>query len=110
MELSKKKYLDVSKDSNQKNTPFRKGHLPYQDRPQGGGWYYYTAKSSNQNQNKNVWFQNNASVSARKFHHAGQHQMVSISFTIQKEVPVTSNSELVPLIKIETLEHVYIQQ
>ena len=37
MELSKKKYLDVSKDSNQKNTPFRKGHLPYQDRPQGGG-------------------------------------------------------------------------
>ena len=26
MELSKKKYLDVSKDSNQKNTPFRKGY------------------------------------------------------------------------------------
>ena len=36
-----------------------------------------------------------------------QHQMVNTSFAIQKEVPVTSNSELVPLIKIATLEHVY---
>ena len=36
-----------------------------------------------------------------------QHQMVNTSFTIQKEVPVTSNSELVPLIKIATLEHVH---
>ena len=33
--------------------------------------------------------------------------MVNTSFTIQKEVPVTSNSELVPLIKITTLEHVH---
>ena len=31
-----------------------------------------------------------------------QHQ--NTSFTIQKEVPVTSNSQLVPLIKIATLE------
>ena len=36
-----------------------------------------------------------------------QHQMVNTSFTIQKEVHVTSNSELVPLIKIATLEHVH---
>ena len=36
-----------------------------------------------------------------------QHQMVNTSFAIQKEVPVTSNSELVPLIKIATLEHVH---
>ena len=36
-----------------------------------------------------------------------RHQMVNTSFTIQKEVPVTSNSELVPLIKIATLEHVH---
>ena len=36
-----------------------------------------------------------------------QHQIVNTSFTIQKEVPVTSNSELVPLIKIATLEHVH---
>ena len=28
-----------------------------------------------------------------------QHQTVNPSFTIQKEVPVTSNSEMVPLIK-----------
>ena len=35
------------------------------------------------------------------------HQMVNTSFTIQKEVPVTSNSEPVPLIKIATLEHVH---
>ena len=35
-----------------------------------------------------------------------QHQMVNTSFTIQKEVPVTSNSELVPLL-IATLEHVH---
>ena len=33
--------------------------------------------------------------------------MVNTSFTIQKEVHVTSNSELVPLIKIATLEHVH---
>ena len=36
-----------------------------------------------------------------------QHQMLNISFIIQKEVPVTSNSELVPMIKIATLEHVH---
>ena len=36
-----------------------------------------------------------------------QHQMVNTSFTIQKKAPVTSNSELVPLIKIATLEHVH---
>ena len=36
-----------------------------------------------------------------------QHQMVNTAFTIQKEVPVTSNSEQVPLMKITTLEHVY---
>ena len=36
-----------------------------------------------------------------------QHQIVNTSFTIQKEVPVTSNSELVPLIKIATLEHAH---
>ena len=36
-----------------------------------------------------------------------QHQMVNTSFAIQKEAPVTSNSELVPLIKIATLEHVH---
>ena len=35
-----------------------------------------------------------------------QHQMVNNPFIIQKEVPITSNSELVPLIKIATLEHV----
>ena len=35
------------------------------------------------------------------------HQMVNTSFTIQKQVPVVSNSDLVPLIKIATLEHVY---
>ena len=32
--------------------------------------------------------------------------MVNNPFIIQKEVPITSNSELVPLIKIATLEHV----
>ena len=36
-----------------------------------------------------------------------QHQMVNTSFIIQKEVPVTSNSELIPLIKIATLEHLH---
>ena len=35
-----------------------------------------------------------------------QHQMVNTSIIIQKEVHVT-NSELVPLIKIATFEHVY---
>ena len=34
-----------------------------------------------------------------------QHQMVYTSFIIQEEVPFTSNSELVPLIKITNLEH-----
>ena len=33
--------------------------------------------------------------------------MVNTSFITQKEVPVTRNSELVPLIKIATLEHVH---
>ena len=71
IERSKKKSLEVFKGNNEKNTPFRKGPLPYQNRPQGGGRYYYRAKSSNRDQNKNARFQNNASASARKFHHAG---------------------------------------
>ena len=33
--------------------------------------------------------------------------MVSTFFTIENEVFVTSNSELVPLIKIASLEHVH---
>ena len=33
--------------------------------------------------------------------------MVNTSFTIQKEVPVISNSELIPPIKIVTLDHVH---
>ena len=36
-----------------------------------------------------------------------QHRRVNTSIIIQKEVAVTSNSELVPLIKIATLEHVH---
>ena len=47
IEGSKKKYLEVFKGNNEKNTSFRKSPLPYQNRPQGGGRYYYTAKSSN---------------------------------------------------------------
>ena len=48
-----------------------KSPLPSQNRPKCGGWYYYTAESSNQVQNKNVQFQNNASASTSKFHCAG---------------------------------------
>ena len=36
-----------------------------------------------------------------------QYQLVNTTFTIQKKVPVTGNSELVPLIKITTLGHVH---
>ena len=36
-----------------------------------------------------------------------QHKMENTFLTIQKEVPVTSNSELVPLIKIATLALVH---
>ena len=71
IERSKKKFLEVFKSNNEKNIPFRKGPLPYQNRPQGEGRYYYTAKSSNRDQNKNVRFQNNTSASARKFHRTG---------------------------------------
>ena len=34
IERSKKKSLEVFKGNNEKNTPFRKGPLPYQNRPQ----------------------------------------------------------------------------
>ena len=79
-ERSKKNSLEVFKGNNEKNTPFRKGPLPYQNRPQGGGRYYYTAKSSNRDQNKNVRFQNNTSVSATKFRHAGSASNGKYSF------------------------------
>ena len=52
IERSKKKSLEAFKGNNEKNTPFRKGPLPYQNTLQ----YYYTAKSSNRDQNKNVRF------------------------------------------------------
>ena len=51
--------------------PFEKASLPYQNRVQDGGRYYYTGKSSNLDPNKNFRFQNNLSGSARMFHHAG---------------------------------------
>ena len=71
IERSKEKSPESFKSDNEKNTLFRRGPLPYQTRPQGGGRYYYTAKSSNRDQNKIFRFQNNASASARKFQHAG---------------------------------------
>ena len=37
-----------------------------------------------------------------------QNHMVNTSFTIQKEVAVASNTELVPLVKIATLQHVHL--
>ena len=70
IERSMKKSLEVFKGNNEKNTLSRKGPLSYQNRPQCGGPYYYTEKSSNRDQNNNVGFQNNASASIRKFQHA----------------------------------------
>lgn len=37
-----------------------------------------------------------------------QHQMPNTSSTIQKGIPVTSYSELVPIIKTAALEHVHL--
>ena len=66
VERSKKQSLGVFKGSHDKNNPFQKSPRPYQNRPRGGGRYYYTAKSSNRDQNKNILLQNNASAIARK--------------------------------------------
>ena len=44
--------LEVFKGNNKKNNPFRKGPLPFQNRPQGGGRYHYSTKLSNRDQNK----------------------------------------------------------
>ena len=72
IERSKKKSLEDFKGNNEGNTPFRKDPLPYQNRPQSGGRYYYTAEPSNQDQNKNVRFKKkNTRKTARKFPHAG---------------------------------------
>ena len=54
-----------------RKTPFQKGPLLYQNRLQGEGWYYYKAKSSNRDQNKNIRFQNNTRPNARRLHHPG---------------------------------------
>ena len=107
IERSKEKSPEFFKSDNEKNTLFRKGLLPYQTRPQGGGRYYYTAKSSNRDQNKNFRFQNNPVQEPESSSMQVQHQKVNTSIIIQKEVAVTSNSELVTLIKIATLEHVH---
>ena len=102
--ILKEKVLEVFKGNNEKNTLFRKGLLPYQNRRQVGGRYYYTAKSSNQDKRKVFDFKTTGvQVPGSSIVHV-QHQMVNTSFTVQKEVSVTSNSELVPLIKIATLE------
>ena len=106
IERPKKKSLEVFKVDNHKNTSFRKISISYQNRPEGGRRYYYTEKSSNQDKNKNVLFQDNASASVRKFHHLGSASNGKYFFYNSK-VPVTSNLELVPLIKIATLEHVH---
>ena len=85
IERSKKKSLEVFKSNNEKNPPFQKDPLPYQNRPQGGVQHYYKTKSSNRDQNKNVQFQNNMSASARKFHHAGSASNGKYVFYNSKE-------------------------
>ena len=63
--------MTAFKGNNEKKLLFEEAlYLTKSDRPQSGGRYYYTAKSSNRDQKKNVRFQNNASASARKFHHS----------------------------------------
>ena len=107
IERSKKKSLEIFKGNNEKNTPFRKGPLPYQNRPQGGGRYYYKANQVIGTKTEMFDFRTTRVQVPESSITQVQHQIVNTSFTIQKEVPVTSNSELVPLIKIVTLEHVH---
>ena len=107
-ERSKKKSLEVFKGNNDKNTPFQKGTLPYRNRPQGGGRYYYTTNQVIETKTKMFNFKTTRAQVPESFIMQVQRQMVvNTSFTIQKEVSVTSNSEMVPLIKIATLEHVH---
>ena len=61
IEGSKNQFLEVSLSK-------RPSTLP--NRPQGGGQYFYTGKSRNRDQNKNMRFQNSTNASTRKFHHA----------------------------------------
>ena len=107
IERSKKKSLEFFKGDNEKHSSLQKGPLPYQNRPQGGGRYSYTAKPSNQDQNKIFFFEITRVQVLESSTMQVQNQMVNTSFIIQKEVPVTSNSKLVPLIKIADLEHVH---
>ena len=55
-ECSKKQPLEVFKGSNGTSISFLKGPLPNQNKRQGGRWYYYTTKSKNWDQNKNIQF------------------------------------------------------
>ena len=104
---SKKQSLEVFKGSNSKKTPIRKGPLSYQNRPQGGGRYYYKQNQASETKTKIFDFKlMQVQVSESSIMQV-KHQMTNTSFTIQKELPVIGNSELVPLIKIATLEHVH---
>ena len=77
--------MEVFEGSNEKNTPFQRGFLSYQNRPQGGERSYYTVKWSNQDRNENIRFQSNASVCARKIHHAGSVSIGKYFFYNSKE-------------------------
>ena len=73
---SNKQSLEFLKGNNDKNTPFRKSYLRYQNRPEVGNDTITQQNQTIENnqskiRNKNIQFQNNASASARKFHHAG---------------------------------------
>ena len=69
-EKSREKSLEVFKDFGEKKSPFRKDLSHSQNKPHGGGRYYYGGKPGNRDQHKHRKFQSPFQHnSARKFQH-----------------------------------------
>ena len=70
IEKSMQKSLEVFKDVIEKKSPFRKGRSHSQNKPHGGGRYYYAGKPGNRDQHKHHKFQSPFQHnSTRKFQH-----------------------------------------
>ena len=57
IEKSRKKSSEPFKDVGEKKSPFRKGPSHNQNKPHGGGRYYYAEKPRNRDQHKHGKFQ-----------------------------------------------------
>ena len=101
IEKSRKKTLEAFKGIGDKKSLFRKGPSHSQNKPHGGGDYYYAGKPGNRDQHKHGKFQNPFQHDSEgNFQHGSSATQGKYLFKNLKEVPFTNNSKLLPMTSV----------